>query len=167
MMVIRQAARGATVFALGLLTLPLASAAELATKTALTLEVAKVLSAAGEAEAQKNNWAVVIAIVDDGGRLVHLLRRDGTQIGSIEVAQDKAMTAISFKRPSKALEDAVAGGRNAVLGLRGVTPIEGGIPLVVDGQMIGAVGVSGVTSAQDAQVAQAAVTALAQFAKKK
>ncbi len=76
------------------------------------------------------------------------------------------MTAISFKRPSKALEDAIAGGRNAVLGLRGVTPIEGGIPLVVNGQMIGAVGVSGVTSAQDAQVAQAAVAALAQFAKK-
>ena len=151
---------------LTLFALPLAGAAELATKTALTLDVAKVLSAAAEAEAQKNGWAVVISIVDDGGRLVHLVRRDGTQIGSIDVAQDKAMTAISFKRPSKALEDAVTGGRNAVLGLRGVTPIEGGIPLVVNGQMIGAVGVSGVTSAQDAQVAAAAVAALAQFAKK-
>lgn len=152
--------------ALALFALPLAGAAELATKTALTLDVAKVLSAAAEAEAQKNSWAVVIAIVDDGGRLVHLVRRDGTQIGSIDVAQDKAMTAISFRRPSKALEDAVAGGRNAVLSVRGVTPIEGGIPLVVNGEMIGAVGVSGVLSAQDAQVAQAAVAALAQFAKK-
>ena len=166
MFVTRSPFRTAATLALGLFALPLASAAELATKTSLTLDVAKVLSAAGEVEAQKNNWAVVIAIVDDGGRLVHLVRRDGTQIGSIDVAQDKAMTAISFKRPSKAMEDAVAGGRNAVLGLRGVTPIEGGIPLVVNGQMIGAVGVSGVTSAQDAQVAQAAVTALAQFAKK-
>lgn len=152
--------------ALAIFALPLAGAAELANRTTLTLDVAKVLSAAAEAESQKNKWTVVIAIVDDGGRLVHLVRQDGTQIGSIDVAQDKAMTAISFRRPSKALEDAVAGGRNAVLGLRGVTPIEGGIPLVVNGQMIGAIGVSGMTSAQDAQVAQAAVAALAQFARK-
>jgi glc operon protein GlcG len=137
-----------------------ADAAELATKHALTLEIAKEMSAAAEAEAVKNNWNVVIAIVDEGGRLMHLVRRDGTQYGSIEVAQDKARTAIAFRRPTKALEDAVAGGRNAVLRLGDATPIEGGIPIVVDGEMLGAIGVSGATSAQDAQVAQAGIDAL-------
>ena len=136
------------------------NAAELATKRALTLEVAKELSAAAEAEAVKNNWNVVIAIVDDGGRLMHLVRRDGTQYGSIEVAQDKARTAIAFRRPTKAFEDVVAGGRTAILGLNGATPIEGGLPIVVDGEMIGAIGVSGVQSSQDAQVAQAGINAL-------
>lgn len=135
-------------------------AAELATKRALTLEVAKEMSAAAEAEAVKNGWNVVIAIVDDGGRLMHLIRRDGTQYGSIEVAQDKARTAIAFRRPTKAFEDAVAGGRNAILGLNGATPVEGGLPIVVDGEMIGAIGVSGVQSSQDAQVAKAGVDAL-------
>ena len=140
-----------------------AGAAELATKRALTLDVAKELSAAAEAEAVRNNWNVVIAIVDDGGRLLHLVRRDGTQYGSVEVAQDKARTAIAFRRPTKALEDAVAGGRNAILNLTGATPIEGGLPIVVDGEMIGAIGVSGVQSHQDAQVAQAALDALARI----
>ncbi len=108
---------------------------------------------------------MVIAIVDDGGLLMHLIRRDGTQYGSIQVAQDKARTAIAFRRPTKALEDAVAGGRNAILGLSGATPIEGGIPIVVDGEMVGAIGVSGGSSAQDAQVAQAGITALATILK--
>jgi uncharacterized protein GlcG (DUF336 family) len=142
-----------------------AGAAKLATKHALTLEVAKQVSAAAEAEAVKNNWNMVIAIVDDGGLLVHLIRRDGTQYGSIQVAQDKARTAIAFRRPTKALEDAVAGGRNAILGLSGATPIEGGIPIVVDGEMVGAIGVSGGTSQQDAQVAQAGINALAAILK--
>jgi glc operon protein GlcG len=137
-----------------------AGAAKLATKHALTLEVAKQISAAAEAEAVKNNWNMVIAIVDDGGLLMHLIRRDGTQYGSIQVAQDKARTAIAFRRPTKALEDAVAGGRNAILGLTGATPIEGGIPIVIDGEMVGAIGVSGGASAQDAQVAQAGINAL-------
>ena len=142
-----------------------AGAAKLATKRALTLEIAKELSAAAEAEAVKNNWTMVIAIVDDGGLLMHLIRRDGTQFGSIEVAQDKARTAIGFRRPSKALEDAVAGGRNAILGLNGATPIEGGIPIVVDGEMVGAIGVSGGSSAQDGQVAQAGINALEKILK--
>jgi uncharacterized protein GlcG (DUF336 family) len=142
-----------------------AGAAKLATKRALTLEIAKEISAAAEAEAVKNNWTMVIAIVDDGGRLMHLIRRDGTQYGSIEVAQDKARTAIAFRRPSKALEDAVAGGRNAILALSGATPIEGGIPIVVDGEMVGAIGVSGGSSAQDGQVAQAGVSALEKILK--
>jgi glc operon protein GlcG len=142
-----------------------AGAAKLATKHALTLEVAKQISAAAEAEAVKNNWNMVIAVVDDGGLLMHLIRRDGTQYGSIQVAQDKARTAIAFRRPTKALEDAVAGGRNAILGLTGATPIEGGIPIVVDGEMVGAIGVSGGSSAQDAQVAQAGINALATILK--
>jgi uncharacterized protein GlcG (DUF336 family) len=99
-------------------------------------------------------------MVDDGGRLMHLVRRDGTQYGSIEVAQDKARTAIAFRRPTKAFEDVVAGGRNAILGLNGATPIEGGIPIVVDGELIGGIGVSGATSSQDAQIAQAGLDAL-------
>lgn len=156
----RIALRRFALFAAASLSVGAVSAAELATKRALTLEVAKELSAAAEAEAVKNNWNVVIAIVDDGGRLMHLVRRDGTQYGSIEVAQDKARTAIAFRRPTKAFEDVVAGGRTAILGLNGATPIEGGLPIVVDGEMIGAIGVSGVQSSQDAQVAQAGLNAL-------
>ena len=140
-------------------------AAELATKRALTLEIAKQMSAAAEAFAVRNNWNVVIAIVDDGGRLMHLVRRDGTQYASIEVAQDKARTAIAFRRPTKAFEDAIAGGRTAILGLNGATPVEGGLPIVVDGEMLGAIGVSGVQSNQDAQVAQAGLDALPQILK--
>ncbi|MET0292431.1 MAG: heme-binding protein [Steroidobacteraceae bacterium] len=142
------------------------SAAELATKTALTLDVAKALSSAAEVEAAKNKWSVVIAIVDDGGRLIHLVRRDGTQIASVDVAQGKASSAVGFKRPTKALEDTIAGGRNAMLGIQGLTPVQGGLPLVVNGETIGAIGVSGVTSAQDEQVAQAGVAALAAFVRK-
>lgn len=131
---------------------------KLATKKVLTLDLAKQLAAAAEAEALKNKWTVVIALVDDGGHLVYLQRLDGTQYASIEVAQRKAQTAIAFKRPSKVFEDAVTSGRPAVMSLP-VLALEGGVPLVVDGQMIGAVGVSGVTSQQDGVVAKAAVDA--------
>jgi glc operon protein GlcG len=134
--------------------------ADLASKKGMTLEVAKQIAAAAEVEAKKNNWTVVIAIVDDGANLVYLQRADETQIGSIEVAQDKAKTAVRFKRPSKVFEDAVAGGRNAVLKLTGALPIEGGVPLMDGGKIIGAIGVSGVQSSQDGQIAQAAVNAL-------
>jgi glc operon protein GlcG len=134
--------------------------ADLASKKGMTLEVAKQIAAAAEVEAKKNNWTVVIAIVDDGANLVYLQRADETQIGSIEVAQDKAKTAVRFKRPSKVFEDAVAGGRNAVLKLTGALPIEGGVPLMDGGKIVGAIGVSGVQSSQDGQIAQAAVNAL-------
>ena len=130
---------------------------QLATKKTLTLEAAAKVAAAAEAEAKKNNWTMVICVVDDGGNIILLHRMDGTQLGSIQVAQDKAKTALNFKRPTKALEDAVAGGRNAVLGLTGAIPIEGGLPITVDGVIIGAVGASGGTSPQDAQVAAAGV----------
>jgi uncharacterized protein GlcG (DUF336 family) len=130
-------------------------AAELAVKKSLTLAAAKEIAAAAEKEAASNKWNVVIAILDDGANLVYLQRMDETQIGSIDIAIAKANTAIRLKRPSKALEDAVAGGRNAILALPGVVPVEGGIPITVDGKIIGAIGVSGVTSQQDGQIAAA------------
>ena len=136
--------------------------AQVVTKKVVTLDLAKKIAAAAEAEAKKNNWNAVIAIVDDGANLVFLERLDNTQLGSLEVAIQKAHTAISFKRPTKAYEDMVAGGRTAILGVPGIVPIEGGLPLIVDGQFIGAIGVSGGTAQQDGQVAKAGVEALSQ-----
>jgi glc operon protein GlcG len=131
------------------------SQAQLATKKALTLEAAKQIAAAAQVEAAKNKWTMVICVVDDGGHLIYLERMDGTQIGSVEVAQEKAATAVRFKRPTKALEDTIAGGRTAILKLPGATPIEGGLPITVGSEVIGAIGVSGGTSPQDGQVAAA------------
>jgi uncharacterized protein GlcG (DUF336 family) len=133
---------------------------QLSTKKILTLEGAKQIAAAAQAEAQKNNWRMVIAIVDDGGHLIYLERMDGVQVASVVVAQEKAQCAIRFKRPTKALEDAVAGGRIVVMKLAGAIPVEGGVPIVVDGEFLGAIGVSGATSAQDGQVAAAGLAAL-------
>lgn len=135
--------------------------AQLADKKALTLEAAKKIAAAAEAEAKKNGWRMVIAIVDDGGHLVYLERIDETQTGSIRVAIEKARSAAAYKRPTKAWEDALAGGRQAILGLPGAIPIEGGAPLLAAGKVIGAIGVSGGTAAQDGQVAKVGVDALA------
>jgi len=141
-----------------------ASAADLATKKALTLDAAKQIAAAAEAEAKKNKWNVVIAIVDDGANLVYLQKMDETQIGSIEVAQEKARTAVKFKRASKVFEDAVKGGRQVVLKLPGALPIEGGIPLTLDNKVIGAIGVSGVQSNEDGIIAAAGVDAFTRMA---
>jgi glc operon protein GlcG len=129
---------------------------------AITLEQAKDVMAGAEAEAQRNNWPVVIAIVDTGGNLVSLQRLDNAQFGSLEVARQKAWSAAAFRRPTKVFQDAVAGGgaNLRILRLEGASPLEGGIPLVVDGQIIGAIGVSGVTSEQDAQIAQAGAAKL-------
>jgi glc operon protein GlcG len=132
----------------------------LGTARFITLEAAKTMAAAGEAEARKNGWNVAIAIVDAGGGLILFHKLDETQPGSIAVAQGKARTAALFKRPSKAIEEAVAGGKQGFLAVEGVVPIQGGLPVIVEGKVIGAVGVSGVTSAQDEQVAQAALVAL-------
>ncbi len=128
-------------------------------KRAITLEFAKQVAAAAEQKAGENNWPVAIAIVDDGGQLVYLARRDNTQFGSIDVAIRKAVTAAAFKRPTKVFEDAVAGGRMALLGLHSALPLEGGLPLVLDGKVIGAIGVSGVTAQQDGMVAKAGADA--------
>jgi len=128
----------------------------------LTLDQAKKAMAGAEAEARKNNWNVVIAIVDSGGHLVMLQRLDSTQIGSIDVAKDKATTAVHFRRPTKAFQDLIAqGGVNLrLLKITNASPLEGGVPITVGGAIVGGIGVSGVTSAQDAQIAQAGADAL-------
>jgi uncharacterized protein GlcG (DUF336 family) len=128
----------------------------------ITLDQAKKALAGAEGEARKNNWNVVIAIVDTGGHLVLLQRLDNTQIGSIEVARQKAWSAAAFRRPTKVFEDAVAGGGSGLrmLKIEGAIPAEGGVPIVVDGKIIGAIGVSGVTSQQDGQIAKAGVEAM-------
>jgi uncharacterized protein GlcG (DUF336 family) len=126
----------------------------------ITLEAAKKMAAAGEAEARKNGWNVAIAIVDISGGLILFHKLDETQAGSIEVAQGKARAAALFKRPSKAMEEAIAGGKQGFLAVAGIVPMQGGLPVIVEGKIIGAVGVSGVMSAQDEQVAQAAINAL-------
>ncbi|MCI0359260.1 MAG: heme-binding protein [Planctomycetaceae bacterium] len=133
---------------------------ELPTKKALSLDVARQIAAAADKHARENKWNVCIAIVDDGGHLVYFQRMDGTQTGSVVVSQRKAQTAIAFKRPTKFFEEGVAGGRTALVALPGAVPLEGGIPLTVDGQMIGAIGISGVTAQQDGMIAQAGADAL-------
>lgn len=128
----------------------------------ITLEQAKKVVAGAEAEARKNNWNVVIAVLDSGGNLVMLQRMDGAQFGSLEVAREKAYSAVAFRRPTKVFEDLVGqGGVNLrLLRLTGANPLEGGLPIVADGKIIGAIGVSGVTSVQDAQIARGGIDAL-------
>lgn len=129
----------------------------------MTFEQAKKAMAAAEAEAQKNNWAVVIAILDAGGNLMMLSRLDNAQWGSIEVAKAKAKAAVAFRRPTKVFQDLIAqGGANLrLLNLTGDSGVlEGGVPVIVDGKVIGGIGVSGVTSAQDAQIAMAGTAAI-------
>lgn len=126
----------------------------------ITLEDAKKAMAAAEAEAEKNKWNVAIAILDAGANLILFQKMDETQLGSVKIAIGKAQTAVNFKRPTKALEDLIAGGRQVFLAIDGITPLQGGLPVMADGKLIGAVGVSGVMSSQDEQVAQAAVNAL-------
>jgi len=132
----------------------------LGTTRYITLEAAKAMMAAGEAEARKNGWNVCIAIVDASGGLIMFQKLDDTQNGSIAVAEGKARTAALVKRPSRLLEEMIAQGKTAFLSVEGIVPLQGGLPVTVDGKVIGAVGVSGVTSAQDEQVAIAAVSAL-------
>ncbi|MDH2916646.1 MAG: heme-binding protein [Gallionella sp.] len=132
----------------------------MASKPILTLEDAKRIAAAAEAEAQKNGWKVVVAVVDDGGHLLYLQRSHETQWGSVETAIMKAHAAVAFQRPTKASEDAVLSGRLIHLALPGVIPAEGGVPLVRDDIIIGGLGVSGVRSVQDGQVATAGANTL-------
>lgn len=145
---------------LSLLCVSLVSGMELATRKALTLSAAKAMAAAAEAEARKNNWNVVICVVDEGGHLLYLQRMDETQLASVEIAQGKARTAVMYKRPTKAMEEAVTGGRTVIMRLPGALPVEGGLPVTVDGKIIGAIGVSGVMSSQDGQIAQAGLAVL-------
>ena len=128
----------------------------------ITLEMAKKVVGAAEAEAVRNNWAVSIAVIDSGGHLVMLQKLDNTQLVSIRVSETKAKTALGFRLPTKMLEDAVAAGGagTRLLALQDIAPFEGGFPIIVDGKIIGAIGVAGVFSAQDAQVARAGLAAL-------
>jgi glc operon protein GlcG len=122
----------------------------------VTLENARKAAAPALAEAEKNHWNVAVAVVDTGGNLVYYEKMDNTQLGSANVAIEKARTAALFKRPTKAFQDTLAGGGDGlrVLSLKGVVAVEGGIPLVMDGKIVGAIGVSGATGAQDAQCAK-------------
>ena len=129
----------------------------LADKKALTLAIAKRIAAAAEQESARNNWAMFIAIVDDGGNLMYLERMDDSQLASLDVSIAKARSALLFKRPTKALEDAVAGGRAVVMTLPNAVPVEGGLPLMAYGKIVGAIGISGATSPQDGIVAKAGV----------
>ncbi len=132
------------------------SAQVLADKKALPLATAKKMAEAAEKFATQNKWRMVISIVDEGGNLVYLARMDGSPMGSIGVSQEKAVSSVKFSAPTKNFEDAVAKGANNMLRL-GVMPFEGGLPIVVAGQTLGAVGVSGGSAAQDGQVAKAAI----------
>jgi glc operon protein GlcG len=129
---------------------------------AISLEQALKVLAGAEAEAKKNNWPVAIVVLDSGGNIVALHRLDNTQFGSIEVARQKAWSAVAFRRPTKAFQDVVAGGGAGlrILALEGASPVEGGLPLMLDGKIVGAVGVSGVTGEQDSLIAAAGVAAL-------
>jgi uncharacterized protein GlcG (DUF336 family) len=129
-------------------------------KPVLALEDAKRIAAAAEAEAQLNGWRVVIAVVDDGGHLLYLQRSHDTPFGSVDTAICKARAAVAFQRPTKISEDAVLSGRLIHLALPGVIPAEGGVPLDIDGTIVGGLGISGVRSFQDGQIAAAGLAAL-------
>jgi len=129
-------------------------------KATLTLAGAKAIAAAAEAEATKNRWPVVIAVVDDGGHLLLVQRMDQAQVGSIEVAIGKARSAVLFKRDTKQWEESLKAGRLAPLAFPGLLPAEGGVPIEVRGQIVGGIGVSGVKPDEDAQIARKGAAAV-------
>ena len=129
--------------------------AQLSTKKSLTLAAAKEIGNAAEAKARELNFTNSIAVVDDGGNLIYQVTMDGTQSGSINVAQQKALAALRFKRSTKLFQDMVCGDKPHMAFLPGAVPVEGGLPLLVDGQIYGAIGVSGMPSDKDGIVAQA------------
>jgi uncharacterized protein GlcG (DUF336 family) len=128
--------------------------------TPITIEQAKTAAAAAIAEAKKNNWNYAVAIVEPSGDLVYFERMDGTQYSSLRTAQNRARSAAIFRRPTKALADRVAQGDLTVMSLDGAVWSEGGVPIVVNGKLIGAIGASGGTQPQDGQVAKAGADAL-------
>ena len=150
--------------AVAMLSLPLLAGAQTAPPYGppITLDQAKKAVAAAQADARKNKWDVVVAIVDPAGQLVLLEKMDNTQNAASEVARQKASSAALYRRPTKAFQDGLAAGGAGlrILRLEGAVPLEGGLPIVVDGKIIGAIGVSGVTSEQDGQIAKAGVDAL-------
>ncbi len=151
--------------ALGILTGPVLAQAQLIEKTALTLDGAKKIAAVAEAKAKAEGARVVIAVVDEGGSLLLLERLDDTQVASVNVGIDKARTAAIYRRPSKVFEDQVKNGRVSALALHGAVALQGGVPIIVDGKVIGAVGVSGETPSQDEDIAIAGAAVAASFIK--
>jgi glc operon protein GlcG len=137
-----------------LLSVGITGKAQLPVKKVLTLEAAKKIATVAETEAKKRGATVVIVIVDDGGHLLLLERLDDTQVASVEVGIGKARTAAIFRRPSKVFEDQVREGRVAALALPGATPLQGGVPIVFEGKVIGAIGVSGNTPQEDEDIAK-------------
>jgi glc operon protein GlcG len=130
------------------------------TRPALTLEDCVKLSAAAQQEAQRNQWSVAIAILDDGGHLLHFARMDGATPANAAIALEKGRTAAMSRRSSGKWEEMVAGGRPAMVKMPGILPVQGGLPIVVDRTCVGGVGISGVQSQQDEQIAQAGIDAL-------
>ena len=139
--------------------------AQLIEKTALTLEGAKRIAAAAETKAKAEGARVVIAVVDESGSLLLLERLDDTQVASVNVGIDKARTAAIYRRPSRVFEEQVKNGRVSALALHGAVALQGGVPILSDGKVIGAIGVSGETPAQDEDIAIAGAAAAASFTK--
>jgi glc operon protein GlcG len=139
-----------------------APAANVPYGVAINAETAKKLAAAAIAEARKNNWAMAVAVVDTGGYLVYFERMQDTQLGSVEISIEKAKSAVLFRRPTKSFQDTLAAGGEGlrILRLTGAVPVEGGIPLIVDGKIVGAIGASGGSSDQDGRTAQAGAAAM-------
>ncbi|MCA9420281.1 MAG: heme-binding protein [Nitrospira sp.] len=135
--------------------------AQLLERKTLSLQAAKKVAAATETDARTKGARVVIAVVDEGGHLLLLEPLDDTQVASVDVGIGKARTAAIFRRPSKVFEDQIRNGRIAALGLPGVTALQGGVPIIVDHQVIGAIGVSGETPQQDEDIAMVGAQALA------
>lgn len=140
--------------------LPTLAHAQMLDAKVISLDAAKKIAAAAEAEARKQGWTVAIAVVDVSGGLILFHRFDDVQAASLDLAIAKARTSARFKRPTKALSDGIAAGRLALLAAEGYLPLEGGVPVRVGGKVVGAVGVSGVTSEQDAIVAQSGANAI-------
>jgi uncharacterized protein GlcG (DUF336 family) len=126
----------------------------------LTLEDCRKIAGAAEAEAKRNNWSVAIAILDDGGHLLHFLRMDGATPANARIAVEKGRTAAESRRSTAMWEERIKQGRMSMLRMPGVTPVQGGLPIVVDGVCVGGVGVSGVQSHEDEQIAAAGIGAL-------
>lgn len=141
---------------------PRTASAQLATTKALTADAVKAVLTAAEAKARANSWNVSIAVVDPAGDLLGFLKLDGAATGTVQIAQGKARTSARFGRPSKVYADRITENQLNFLSVDGVVALQGGLPIVVDGRVIGAVGVSGVTSAQDEEVAAAGIAAIKQ-----